>query len=64
LFDAVARTAVDWDGGACATCDLSGHVVGDLGYFDSRDELFGVCGQTVCAAARLVADPFMSRLGA
>ncbi|MEV4243074.1 transglutaminase domain-containing protein [Streptosporangium canum] len=61
LFDAVARTAVDWDGGTCPACDLSGHVLADLGYFDSRDELFRVDGQTLCLPVRVIADPVMSR---
>ncbi|WP_207620734.1 hypothetical protein [Streptosporangium minutum] len=61
LFDAVARTAVDWDGVTCTACDLSGHVLADLGYFDSRDELFRVDGQTLCLPVRVIADPVMSR---
>lgn len=61
LFDAVARTAVDWDGDTCPACDLSGHVLADLGYFDSRDELFRVDGQTLCLPVRVIADPVMSR---
>lgn len=69
LFDAVARTAVDWDGtsaasGGCSTCDLSAHVVRDLGYFDSRDDLFARHGETLCAPARALADPFLRRWSA
>lgn len=45
LFDALARTSVDWDGttsspGTCSACDLSATVLEDFGRFDSRDELF------------------------
>lgn len=66
LFDAVARTAVDWDGasnapGACSACDLSAAVLRDLGHFDSRDELFERHGQTLCGPARLLVGPFLSR---
>lgn len=64
LFDAVARTAVDWDGVTCSACDLSGHVLADLGYFDSRDELFRMGGQTLCPPVRIVADLVMSRRAA
>ncbi|MGC5009831.1 hypothetical protein ACLQ2R_03600 [Streptosporangium sp. DT93] len=64
LFDAVARTAVDWDGVTCSSCDLSGHVLSDLGYFSSRDALFRTHGQTLCMPVRLVADPVMSRRAA
>ncbi|WP_410170214.1 transglutaminase domain-containing protein [Actinacidiphila bryophytorum] len=66
LFDALARTDVDWDGTvACPAssgpCDLSAFVVNDLGHFDSRDELFARHGQTLCAMARVLADPVLSR---
>lgn len=64
LFDAVARTAVDWDGTACGfgnTCDLSATVLVDLGRFDSRDALFGRHGQTLCGPLTALADPFLSR---
>jgi hypothetical protein len=62
LFEAVSRTAVDWSGAtACGTasaaCDLSASVVRDLGYFDSRDELFAIAGQTICRPARWIAAP-------
>ncbi|GAA4091955.1 hypothetical protein HNR30_006894 [Nonomuraea soli] len=45
LFEAVARG-----------CDLSGHVLADLGYFDSRDDLFARHGQTLCLPMRVAAD--------
>ncbi|MFB9203657.1 transglutaminase domain-containing protein [Nonomuraea spiralis] len=64
LFDAVTRTVVDWDGGSSPRCDLSARVRADLGYFDSRDELFRLHGQTLCQVARLVADPVLSRRSA
>ncbi|MFJ2030516.1 transglutaminase domain-containing protein [Streptosporangium sp. NPDC087985] len=64
LFDAVARTAVDWGGVTCSSCDLSGYVLTDLGYFDSRDALFGAHGQTLCLPARITADLVMSRWAA
>ncbi|MBT2368985.1 transglutaminase domain-containing protein [Streptomyces sp. ISL-10] len=69
LFEALSRTAIDWDGAtACpadaAACDLSAHVVADLGRFDSRDDLFTRHGQTLCRAARLVAEPVMGRRAA
>lgn len=66
LFDAVTRTAVDWNGissgGAhCSTCDLSAKVERDLGYFDSRDELFAEHGQTLCWGIRTLTGPIMVR---
>ncbi|MFG1613078.1 transglutaminase domain-containing protein [Nonomuraea wenchangensis] len=64
LFDAVARTAVDWDGGGCSACDLSGHVRADLGRYVSRDALFLEHGQTVCRPVRFAVDPVMSRYAA
>ncbi|MFC7030815.1 transglutaminase domain-containing protein [Nonomuraea rubra] len=64
LFDAIARTAVDWDGATCSSCDLSGQVRADLGYFDSRDDLFEQHGQTLCLPVRLPADLIMSRRAA
>ncbi|WP_433225225.1 transglutaminase domain-containing protein [Microtetraspora malaysiensis] len=64
LFDAVARTAVDWDGLTCSSCDLSGYVLADLGYFNSRDVLFGTHGQTLCLPVRVTADIVMSRRAA
>ncbi|WP_207926221.1 transglutaminase-like domain-containing protein [Actinocrispum wychmicini] len=60
LFDALARTAVDWDG-VSSSCDLSASVVADLGRFGSRDELFAAHGQTLCPGIRIAADPMMSR---
>ncbi|MER5447578.1 transglutaminase domain-containing protein [Streptomyces sp. NPDC002766] len=69
LFDALSGTAIDWDGttlcpASGAGCDLSGHVLADLGHFDSRDELFARHGQTLCATARLLAEPVLGRRGA
>lgn len=69
LFDALGRGAVDWDGvtsspGSCSTCDLSATVLRDLGRFDSRDELFSRHGQTLCWAARTLAEPVLSRWSA
>ncbi|MEO3889491.1 transglutaminase domain-containing protein [Nonomuraea sp. B5E05] len=64
LFDAIARTAVDWDGGTCSSCDLSGHVLADLGFFDSRDDLFNEHGQTLCLPVRIPADLIMGRRAA
>jgi len=67
LFEALSRTAVDWDGAttlcptAGAGCDLSAYVVADLGRFDSRDELFARHGQTLCPVARVLAEPVMGR---
>lgn len=69
LFEAVSRTAIDWDGATLcpasgASCDLSGHVLADLGRFDSRDELFARHGQTLCGTARLLAEPVLGRRSA
>ncbi|WP_282699820.1 transglutaminase domain-containing protein [Streptomyces sp. CC219B] len=69
LFEALSRTAVDWDGvAACpsngAACDLSAHVLADLGHFDSRDALFARHGQTLCGPARLLAEPVLGRRSA
>ena len=69
LFDALARTAVDWDGvtsaaGVCSACDLSRSVLKDLGRFDSRDEFFARHGQTLCRPARVLADPVLGRWSA
>ncbi|WP_329080590.1 transglutaminase domain-containing protein [Streptosporangium sp. NBC_01469] len=64
LFDAVARTAVDWDGVTASSCDLSGQVLADLGYFSSRDALFRAHGQTLCSPARITADLVMGRRSA
>ncbi|MCT9929553.1 transglutaminase-like domain-containing protein [Planotetraspora sp. A-T 1434] len=64
LFDAVARTAVDWDGLTCSSCDLSGYVLADLGYFSCRDVLFRTHGQTLCLPVRIPADIIMSRWAA
>ncbi|WP_327395798.1 transglutaminase domain-containing protein [Streptomyces phaeochromogenes] len=69
LFDAVARTTVDWGGAtACGAtgggCDLSAQVRTDLGHFDSRDALFAQQGQTLCFAARTVTEPVLGRWSA
>ncbi|MER7945897.1 transglutaminase domain-containing protein [Streptomyces sp. NPDC096079] len=68
LFEAVARTTVDWDApAACAgsaPCDLSAHLRTDLGRFDSRDELFDRHGQTLCLPARTLAEPVLGRWSA
>ncbi|MFV0132005.1 transglutaminase domain-containing protein [Streptomyces sp. HMX87] len=69
LFEALSRTAVDWDGatacpGGGTACDLSAYVLEDLGRFDSRDELFARHGQTLCGAARLLAEPLLGRRSA
>ncbi|WP_199565263.1 transglutaminase domain-containing protein [Spongiactinospora rosea] len=60
LFEAITRTAVDWDGASSPSCDLSANVRADLGYFNSRDELFRTHGQTLCPPARWLADPVLS----
>ncbi|KOV18604.1 MULTISPECIES: transglutaminase domain-containing protein [Streptomyces] len=78
LFEALSRTAIDWDAapaacpstgpgagpGAGPACDLSAYVLTDLGHYDSRDELFARHGQTLCGLARLVAEPVLGRRGA
>ncbi|MEV6248146.1 transglutaminase domain-containing protein [Streptomyces sp. NPDC051742] len=68
LFEAVARTGVDWDApAACAgtaPCDLSAHLRTDLGRFTSRDELFARHGQTLCLPARTLAEPVLGRWSA
>lgn len=66
LFEALSRTTVDWDGtAACpasgAPCDLSAHLLVDLGHYDSRDTLFAHHGQTLCTPVRLLAEPVLSR---
>jgi hypothetical protein len=66
LFEAVCRTAVDWDGrtadaGGDGSCDLSSRVLSDLGLFDSRDALFSAYGQTLSWPARLFAEPILGR---
>lgn len=66
LFDAVARSAVDWDGvtspaGTCTSCDLTAVVRGDAGYFSDRDALFDAAGQTLSLPALRLADPIMRR---
>ncbi len=66
LFEALSRTAIDWDGVTLcptdgAACDLSAYVLADLGHFDSRDELFARHGQTLCRAARVLTEPVLGR---
>ncbi|MGW2276640.1 transglutaminase domain-containing protein [Streptomyces sp. NPDC001770] len=69
LFEALSRTAVDWDGpSVCpasdASCDLSAYLLADLGHVGSRDELFARHGQTLCGTARLLAEPVLGRRAA
>jgi hypothetical protein len=65
LFDAIGRTGIAWAGDCSeGVCDLSGHVLESLGYFDDRDALFEQHGQTLCWAARTIGQPFMSRRSA
>ncbi|MFG3498796.1 transglutaminase domain-containing protein [Streptomyces sp. NPDC047928] len=69
LFEALARTAVDWDGstcggGSCSAYDLSASVLRDLGRFPSRDALFAAHGQTLCPLARVVGDAVLGRRAA
>ncbi|MFD2468776.1 transglutaminase domain-containing protein [Amycolatopsis silviterrae] len=64
LFDAVSRTAIDWDGVTCGVggaCDLSATVLTDLGRFDSRDDLFRRHGQTLSGPLTTLVDPVLSR---
>lgn len=66
LFEALSRTAVDWDGVTLCpvdgtSCDLSAYVLADLGHFDSRDELFARHGQTLCPTARVLTEPVLGR---
>lgn len=65
LFDAAARARIRWDADATSGCvDLSRYVVQSLGAFDSRDELFGTYGQTLCRPVGAVLDPVFSRWSA
>lgn len=69
LFDAVSRTAVDWDGTTstashCSLCDMSANVLQDLGTFESRDAMFAATGQTFCPPALLLLDPILGRWSA
>ena len=66
LFDALPRTALDWDGrtrelGTCSACDLSARVVADLGLYESRDQLFREEGQTLSWLARVLTEPVLGR---
>ncbi|WP_028813360.1 transglutaminase-like domain-containing protein [Streptomyces flavidovirens] len=69
LFEALASTAVDWDGSTCgadgcSSFDLSAVVRRDLGRFSSRDELFAAHGQTLCRPARIAAGALLGRRSA
>ncbi|MCL2535002.1 MAG: hypothetical protein FWE39_12640 [Nocardiaceae bacterium] len=65
LFDAAARSRISWGTAASAGClDLSEFVIQSLGTFDSRDDLFGVYGQTLPRAVRGAVEPVFSRWGA
>jgi len=66
LFDALPRTALDWDGrtrelGTCSACDLSARVVVDLGLYESRDQFFCEEGQTLSWLARVLTEPVLGR---
>jgi hypothetical protein len=66
LFEAIACTAVDWDGrtsepSARSACDLSANVLVDLGRFPSRDALFMRYGQTMSWPARSAAEAILGR---
>jgi hypothetical protein len=61
LFEAIACTAVDWDGQTRAargnpSCDLSANVLADLGRFASRDLLYRQYGQTLSWPFRVGAE--------
>ncbi|MFP3989600.1 transglutaminase domain-containing protein [Streptomyces sp. E11-3] len=69
LFEALATTAVDWDGStcgtdSCSTYDLSATVLRDLGRYPSRDALFAAHGQTLCPPARIVGNAVLGRRAA
>jgi len=65
LFDAIGRNGVVWSAGCPdGVCDLSAHVVENLGYFDDRDALFEAHGQTMCWLARTAGEPVMSHRAA
>lgn len=65
LFDAIGRTGITWSGDcADGSCDLSGHVLENLGFFDDRDALFEAHGQTLCWTARTIGEPVMSHRSA
>ncbi|MFF3326995.1 transglutaminase domain-containing protein [Streptomyces sp. NPDC002889] len=69
LFEALASTAVDWDGStcganSCSSFDLSALVREDLGRFSSRDDLFATHGQTLCPPARIVGGALLGRRAA
>lgn len=65
LFDAIGQTGVAWHGDCSdGVCDLSGHVLARLGYFNHRDEVFAAHGQTLCRTARTIGEPVMSHRSA
>lgn len=65
LFDAAARTPIDWGGDGTPGClDLSRFVRQSLGTFDSRDDLFDAYGQTLHRPARMVLEPILGRWSA
>lgn len=69
LFEAIACTAVDWDGrtsepSAPSACDVSANVLVDLGRFPSRDALFERYGQTLAWPARVAAEAILGRWSA
>jgi len=66
LFEALPRTALDWDGrtselATCSGCDLSARVLTDLGLYNSRDLLFHEHGQTLSWVARTLVEPILGR---
>jgi hypothetical protein len=66
LFEALATTAVDWDGStcgsdSCSAYDLSAAVLRDLGRYPSRDALFAAYGQSLCGPARFIANAVLGR---
>ncbi|MFC1414210.1 transglutaminase domain-containing protein [Streptacidiphilus sp. N1-12] len=79
MFEALSRTAVDWDGatracpespespgspGSRSSCDLSASISADLGHYSSRDLLFADRDQTLCWAARRLGEPVLGRWSA
>lgn len=65
LFEAAGRCAVDWDGQADDRAyNLSQFIRADYGYFANRDDAFRELGQTLCAPARLIADPILRHITA
>jgi hypothetical protein len=64
LFDAVARTAVDWEGSTGTICDVSRFVVADLGLFTDRDTLFATHDRRPRRFWRAAAEPVLGHLAA